>query len=151
VADLRPQELAEHSPVPVLNALSDLWHPTQILADLLTLREHASALGTPDATAPKAKTLGALPAGLTVAWLGDSTNVLHDMLVAYPRLGINVRVATPAASTYQCPSAVWERVQALGCERGITWTSDPREAVHGADVVVTDTWSASRVLNTCTC
>jgi ornithine carbamoyltransferase len=140
-----PQELAAHSPVPVLNALSDLWHPTQILADLLTLREHAGALvPTPptDADGKKSKALPALPAGLTVAWLGDSTNVLHDMLVAYPRLGINVRVATPPGAAYQCPAPVWERVRALGCEAGIHWTTDPREAVHGADVVVTDTWSA---------
>jgi ornithine carbamoyltransferase len=170
------QELVEHSPVPVLNALSSLWHPTQILADLLTLHEHAAVLGSnavaaataeADAAAadaaddaggkkkangngkkakkqPKPDELPDLPKGLTVAWVGDSTNILHDMLVAYPRLGMKVRVATPAPAAYQCPTPVWERVQALGCDKDIVWTSDPREAVHGADVIVTDTWYETR-------
>lgn len=77
---------------------------------------------------------------LTVTWLGDSTNVLHDMLVTYPRLGHKIRVATPGQKEYQCPAPVWDRVKELGCEADIHWTSDPREAVHGANVVVTDTW-----------
>jgi ornithine carbamoyltransferase len=138
----REQELAEHSPVPVINALSDLWHPTQILADLLTLHEHSFALGSsPKPTPPKAaRALYELPKDLTIAWLGDSTNVLHDMLVAYPRLGMKVRVATPDNKAYQCPTPVWDKVVELGCDKGIHWTSDPREAVHGADVIVTDTW-----------
>ena len=60
------------------------------------------------------------------------------MLVAYPRLGHKMRVATPPA--YRAPGAVWDRVVELGCDKGIHWTDDPREAVHGADVVITDTW-----------
>jgi ornithine carbamoyltransferase len=62
------------------------------------------------------------------------------MLVTYPRLGHKVRVATPPGAAYQCPEAVWNRVKELKCDSNIHWTSDPREAVHGANVVVTDTW-----------
>ncbi|PPQ74824.1 hypothetical protein CVT24_003651 [Panaeolus cyanescens] len=127
------EELAEHSPVPVLNALSSYWHPTQILADLLTLHENAHRF---DKTKP-AGVLSELPP-LTVAYVGDSANVLHDMLVTYPRLGHKLRVASPPQ--YRAPEAVWKRVEELGCDKDIWWGEDPKEAVKGADVVVTDTW-----------
>jgi ornithine carbamoyltransferase len=52
-------------------------------------------------------------------------------------------VATPAGEAYQCPEAVWKRVKELDCEKDIEWTSEPREAVKGADVVITDTWFVS--------
>ncbi|KZT30326.1 OTCace-domain-containing protein [Neolentinus lepideus HHB14362 ss-1] len=144
------EELAAHSPVPVLNALSSLWHPTQILADLLTLHDHAHLFNpTPPSSSSKPYVdLAPLPP-LTIAWLGDSTNVLHDMLVTYPRLGHHLRVATPAKEAYQCPKPIRERVESLGLSIGeeegkgpghIVWTEDPRVAVKGADVVVTDTW-----------
>ena len=140
------QELAKYSPVPVCNALSSLWHPTQILADLLTLHEHAHLFEpVPPETASSAghgKRSAArhLPElrPLTVAYVGDSANVLHDMLVTYPRLGHQLRVASP--EKYRAPKAVWDRVTELGCEKGIWWGSDPKEAVHNADVVITDTW-----------
>ena len=143
-----PQELAKHSPVPVLNALSSLWHPTQILADLLTLHEHAhlfepaSAASAASPSESEKFHFKPLPTlrPLTVAYVGDSANVLHDMLVAYPRLGHSLRVATPPQAMYQCPAPVWDRVKELGCDKKIWWGSDPREAVQGADVVVTDTW-----------
>lgn len=105
------QELAAHSPVPVLNALSSLWHPTQILADILTLHEHAHLFGSVNKTANDSVNsfvksfYNALANGciqdltplrpLTVTWLGDSSNVLHDILVSLPRLGHKVRVGTP--------------------------------------------------------
>ncbi|KAJ6539625.1 ornithine carbamoyltransferase 1 [Mycena capillaripes] len=146
------EELAKYSPVPVVNALSSLWHPTQILADLLTLHEHAELfspeLGTPTPEVPKSRQARTprpeLPPlrPLTVAYVGDSANVLHDMLVTYPRLGHKLRVATPAADVYRAPRPVWDRVVELGCDKndGIWWGEDPREAVRGADVVITDTW-----------
>jgi ornithine carbamoyltransferase len=140
------QELAKYSPVPVLNALSSLWHPTQILADLLTLHEHAYLFDS-SATEPgqedRKRPLPSLRP-LTVAYIGDSANVLHDMLVTYPRLGHSLRVATPPQPQYQAPRSVWDRVQQLKCDQKIMWTSDPREAVCGADVVVTDTWCVNR-------
>ncbi|KAF8346472.1 ornithine carbamoyltransferase [Amanita rubescens] len=130
------EELAKYSPVPVCNALSSLWHPTQTLADLLTLHEHADSFQPPSAERP-IKHLPDLPP-LTIAYVGDSANVLHDMLVTYPRLGHQLRVASP--EKYRAPTAVWDRVVELGCDKGIWWGADPKEAVHGADVVVTDTW-----------
>lgn len=136
------KELAKYSPVPVLNALSSLWHPMQILADLLTLHEHAN-LFNPSMERPQIneKTkLAQLPElrPLTIAYVGDPANVLNDMLVTFPRLGHKMRIASPPA--YQCMPPVWERVKELGCDKDIWWGSDPREAVHGADVVITDTW-----------
>jgi len=65
---------------------------------------------------------------------------LHDMLVTYPRLGHKLRVASPDDPKYRAPQPVWNRVLELGCDTGIWWGTDPREAVRGADVVVTDTW-----------
>jgi len=84
---------------------------------------------------------------LTLTYLGDSTNVLQDMLVAFPRLGHKMRVATPKDPQYRCPAPVWARVEELGIDKDILWTEDPREAVHGADVVITDTWSVLRFLS----
>jgi ornithine carbamoyltransferase len=136
------QELAKYSPVPVLNALSSLWHPTQILADLLTLHEHAH-LFSPDSPLPNpSKPLPPLRP-LTIAYVGDSANVLHDMLVTYPRLGHELRVASPPHPKYQPPKPVWDRVVELGCDKHIFWSSDPRDAVKNADVVITDTWYAA--------
>lgn len=159
---MNSKELAKHSPVPVLNALSSLWHPTQILADLLTLYEHSHLFQNPSeaqgessdgsSSKSKSKDKGKFafkgikndelfePRSLTVAYVGDSANVLHDMLVTYPRLGHKLRVATPADPKYRAPEAVWKRVVDLHCDKGIWWGTDPKEAVHGADVVVTDTW-----------
>ncbi|TFK85114.1 mitochondrial ornithine carbamoyltransferase [Polyporus arcularius HHB13444] len=139
------EELARYSPVPVMNALSSLWHPTQVLADILTLHEHAylfdSSIPRPELE-PYSQRHRELPPvrPITVAYVGDSANVLHDMLVAYPRLGHKVRVACPENDKYRPPKAVWDRVVELGCDKNILVTKDPREAVHGADLVVTDTW-----------
>ena len=146
------QELAEHSPVPVLNALSSLWHPTQILADLLTLHEHASLFSDIGENTQKhgpRKNPQLTPLRpLTVAYVGDSANVLHDMLVTYPRLGHKLRIASPDDPKYRAPQPVWDRVLGLGCDTGIWWGTDPREAVRGADVVVTDTWYCDSSLPT---
>jgi ornithine carbamoyltransferase len=118
-----------------------LWHPTQILADLLTLHEHAhlfdSSLEALQFDKRKAAELPNLRP-LTIAYVGDPANVLNDMLVTFPRLGHKMRIASPPA--YQCAPPVWERVKELGCDKDIWWGNDPREAVHGADVVITDTW-----------
>ncbi|KAI7942329.1 hypothetical protein MJO28_012356 [Puccinia striiformis f. sp. tritici] len=103
--------LAENSTVPVANALSSLCHPTQILADLVTLLEscfpHLSSLS-----------------GLNVTWIGDLNNILNDMVVAYPRLGINLKIATP--NGYPLDQHVLDRMELV--------------AVQDADVSVTNTW-----------
>ncbi|KAF4618827.1 hypothetical protein D9613_010049 [Agrocybe pediades] len=135
-------DLARYSDVPVINALSPLWHPTQVLADIMTLRENASSFGSPhdapsSATEVQLSQLPELPP-LTIAYVGDSANVLHDMLVSYPRMGHKFRVASP--KQHRAPSEVWERVKQLGCDGNIVWVEDPKEAVEGANVVATDTW-----------
>lgn len=77
---------------------------------------------------------------LTIAYVGDSANVLHDMLVAFPRLGHKMRIATPEDPKYRAPKEVWDTVTRLGCDKNIWWGTDPKEAVKDADVVCTDTW-----------
>ncbi|KAK4051363.1 ornithine carbamoyltransferase [Microbotryomycetes sp. JL201] len=126
------ETLAANSSVPVINALSHLYHPTQILADLQTLLEVRSPFTTD---------LGSL-SGLTVAWVGDSNNILNEMMVTMPRLGINLQIATP--SGYDLDQEVLERAeQGIKAENGqgkITHTTKADEAVKNADVIVTDTW-----------
>jgi ornithine carbamoyltransferase len=118
-------ELAEHATVPVINALSDMHHPLQTLADLMTLREHFGK----DALA-----------GKTVAWVGDGNNVLHDLALGSALLGMNVHIATPKG--FECNPTILARVKELAAASGSTvvTTSDPIEAVTGSHVVVTDTW-----------
>jgi len=115
----KAEELAHFADVPVINGLTDRSHPCQILADLLTLVEHGKALP-----------------GLELAWLGDGNNVLNSIIEAAGLLRFNVRVAVPEG--YDSDPAYIERARALGST--ITLTRDPREAVAGSQVVVTDTW-----------
>jgi ornithine carbamoyltransferase len=118
------EEMAAGTTVPVINALSDDFHPCQLLADLLTIREHKGRL-----------------AGLTVAFLGDgASNMSHSYLLACATAGIHVRVASP--DEYAPADAVVHDAGARAAETGgsVTLYTDPYEAVAGADVVVTDTW-----------
>jgi ornithine carbamoyltransferase len=118
------EEMAAGTAVPVVNALSDDFHPCQLLADLLTIREHKGRL-----------------AGLTVAFVGDgSDNMVHSYLLAGATAGMHVRVAFPEAYP-PSPSVVADaRRIAEGTGGSVLLTQDPVEAVGGADVVVTDTW-----------
>ena len=113
------EELAAYSSVPVINGLTDLSHPCQIVADLLTLVEHGKALP-----------------GLEVAWLGDGNNVLNSIVEAAGLMKFNVRIGVPQG--YDSDPAFIEAARAAGAT--ITITRDAAEAVAGADVVVTDTW-----------
>ena len=129
------QTLAEHSGKPVINALSHLYHPTQILADLLTMIEtYSSPLNSFSINDLR---------GLNVAWIGDSNNILNDMIVSFGRLGINLNIATPKG--YELDQLVMEtREKGLAAENGkgkLLHVNDPEEAVKNADIVVTDTWS----------
>lgn len=130
-----PQTLAKHSTVPVINALSHLYHPLQILADLQTLVE----LRTPFTT-----DLSSLE-GLTIAWVGDSNNILNEMMVTYPRLGVNLQIATPEG--YPLMQEALDRAnEGIASEGGkgkIIHTHSPEEAVKGASVITTDTWCVS--------
>ncbi|ABD27575.1 ornithine carbamoyltransferase [Novosphingobium aromaticivorans DSM 12444] len=113
------EELARHATVPVINGLTDLSHPCQIMADLLTVIEHGKALP-----------------GLEVAWLGDGNNVLNSIVEAAGLMKFNVRIGVPEG--YESDAGMIEAAVLAGA--GIRVIRDPVEAVRGADVVVTDTW-----------
>ncbi len=113
------EELAHYASVPVINGLTDLSHPCQIVADLLTVMEHEKALP-----------------GLELAWLGDGNNVLNSLVEAAGLFKFNVRIAVP--ESYESDSNFIQAAKDAGAN--ITLTRDAGEAVAGADVVVTDTW-----------
>jgi ornithine carbamoyltransferase len=113
------EEMAAHATVPVINGLTDLSHPCQIMADLLTIIEAGKALP-----------------GLTMAWLGDGNNVLNSIIEAAGIMRFNVRFGVPQG--YEPDADFIARAQAAGS--AITLTCNAREAVAGADIVVTDTW-----------
>ena len=113
------EELAHHASVPVINGLTDLSHPCQIVADLLTITEHGKSLP-----------------GLELAWLGDGNNVLNSIVEAAGLFQFNVRIAVPQG--YESDDSFIESARAAGAN--VTLTRDAAEAVRGADVIVTDTW-----------
>ena len=120
----RLEEMAAHAGVPVVNALTDDYHPCQLLADLLTIREHRGAL-----------------AGLTLAYVGDgANNMAHSYLLAGASAGMHVRIGTPAS--HQPRPDVLERAGRIaGQTGGSVLVQDSAPAVvDGADVVATDTW-----------
>jgi ornithine carbamoyltransferase len=120
----RLEEMAAYAGVPVVNALTDQFHPCQLLADLLTISEHKGE-----------------PAGRTLTFLGDSaSNMAHSYLLAGATAGMHVRVSGPAG--YEADAEVLTRAQeiAQGTGGSAEFVADPREAVAGADVVATDTW-----------
>lgn len=117
--------LARYAGIPVINALSDLEHPCQALADLLTIYERKGALE-----------------GVTLAFIGDGNNVAHSLLLAASLTGMNFRIASPAG--YQVQDQVLHLAQDYASESGaeIQCTEEPRLAVSGADVVYTDVWAS---------
>lgn len=115
------EQMAEYSTVPVISGLSDDYHPCQLLADLQTIKEHFGKTH-----------------GLTVAYVGDgANNVANSYLLAGAMAGMNVRIASPLG--YQPSENVVKRSKQLAIGE-ILVTTDPVEAVRGADVVTTDTW-----------
>ena len=120
------RQLEASVPGRVVNALCDLHHPLQTLADLMTLEEKWGR--------------GNL-SGKTLAWVGDGNNVIHDLMLGMLYSSGNVRIATPPG--YECdPGVVKTCKEFLGEDKSskLFFTNDPKEAVKGADVVVTDTW-----------
>ncbi|MBX6374060.1 MAG: ornithine carbamoyltransferase [Acetobacteraceae bacterium] len=117
VAKLR--ELAEHATVPVINGLTDVSHPCQLMADVMTFEEHRGPI-----------------AGQVIAWSGDGNNVAQSFIQAAARFGFTLRLATPEA--LRPPQALLDWARAQGAQ--IELTEDPEEAVRGARCVVTDTW-----------
>lgn len=117
------EELAACSKVPVVNALSNLFHPCQILADMLSLKERFGHL-----------------AGLKLAFVGDGNNVSNSLMLTCASVGLDFRIATP--KNYGPDPALVKKAGALKAKsRGqLLVTSDPNKAVKGADVIYTDTW-----------
>src|SRR4051794_4698836 len=113
------QELAGHATVPVINGLTRRSHPCQVMADVMTFEEHRGPIR-----------------GRTVAWTGDSNNVLTSWMHAAERFDFRLRVATPPELAPKKPLLDW--IKTSGAP--IKVISDPEEAVKGADCVVTDTW-----------
>jgi ornithine carbamoyltransferase len=118
------EEMAANSSVPVINSLSDDYHPCQILADLLTIKEHKGSL-----------------AGLSIAYVGDAANnMANSYLIGCAMSGMHVRIGAPAA--YAPAAHNVRRAEEIAAETGgsIQVYGNPEEAVLGADVVTTDTW-----------
>lgn len=119
------QEFADYADIPIVNALTDLEHPCQILADLQTVQESFD---------------GQL-AGLTMTYLGDGNNVAHSLILGCAMAGMNIRVATPP--DYQPDAAIVEQGRKLAGDRcTISLTTDPKAAVEGAHVLYTDVWAS---------
>jgi ornithine carbamoyltransferase len=118
-------ELAEHADVPVINGLTDEFHPCQALADVLTIRER---LGTLE--------------GARVAYLGDGNNVCHSLMVACAKLGADYVAATPAGYEPSDEVVGWARAAAEAAGTTVELVRDPREAASGADVLYTDVWTS---------
>lgn len=116
-------ELARCATVPVINGLTDRFHPCQALADLLTLREKKGRL-----------------AGLKMAYVGDGNNVLHSLLHAAAATGLHLAVATPPG--YEPDPEVVDEAKKIALDTGaeLSFFHEPKAAVHGADAVYTDVW-----------
>lgn len=124
-AHSRVEELAEHATIPVINGLTDLFHPCQALADLLTIQEVKGTL-----------------AGLKMAYIGDGNNVAHSLMIAAAKMGMNITIASPKG--YEPDQSVIELAKQFAEESGaaIVITNDPTEAAADADVIYTDVWTS---------
>ena len=119
-------ELAKYSSVPVINGLSDLLHPCQVLTDLLTIREH------------KGKNFRSLK----MAYVGDGNNMTNSYLYGAAKVGMHLTVATPA--NYKPNAEVFENAltDAEETKAELTWTENPVDAMKDADIIATDTWAS---------
>ena len=119
------EELAEHASIPVINALTDAFHPCQALADLYTLGERVGRLK-----------------GLKLAFVGDGNNVCHSLMISGAKFGVSVNVATPPG--FNPKSDIVDEAKAIGRKTGakIHLLHDPVEAVAGAQAVYTDVWAS---------
>jgi ornithine carbamoyltransferase len=113
------EEFAKYATIPVINGLSDLEHPCQLLADIMTMKEHFGSLSD-----------------LKVAWVGDGNNVCNSLILSTVLTGYNVTVATPKG--YEPEDTIVKKARVLG--GNVTLVRKPQDAVKDADVIVTDTW-----------
>ncbi len=119
------EELAAYADIPVVNGLTDDFHPCQALADVMTIRERFGALE-----------------GVRVAYLGDGNNVCHSLMVACAKLGARFTAATPPGYEPSDLVVGWARAAAEASGASVELTSDPRGAAEGADVLYTDVWTS---------
>ncbi|KAL8707166.1 MAG: hypothetical protein Q9225_007810 [Loekoesia sp. 1 TL-2023] len=130
--------LAQYSTVPVINALSDKFHPMQTIADYLTIYEAFLSNRTKERSAEPGLGLE----GLKIAWVGDANNVLFDLAIGAAKLGVDIAVATPKG--YEIPAEMKEIIRKSGNDARIQGklaeSNVPEEAVKDADILVTDTW-----------
>ncbi|MFB6465319.1 ornithine carbamoyltransferase [Cytobacillus sp. Hz8] len=119
------EELAKHASIPIINGLTDMYHPCQALADLLTMQEVKGELK-----------------GLKLAYMGDGNNVAHSLLIACAKMGVDIAVAAPEG--YQPHMEVVNKAKQFALESGsnVTITTDPLEAVNQADAVYGDVWTS---------
>ncbi len=117
------EELAQWASIPVINALTDVYHPCQALADMLTLREQFGDLR-----------------GLKLTFVGDGNNVAHSLMLSAARLGMDFAIATPKG--YEPSAEIVSQAEGLAATTGsaLTITTDPQEAIDGAHGVYTDVW-----------
>jgi len=118
-------DLAASTKIPVINALTDLSHPCQAMADFLTLREHKGALSA-----------------LKLAFVGDGNNVCHSLMLAAARGGTKMAVATPPGYEPKPEVVAWAREDGRATGFDLTLTRSAEEAVSGADAVYTDVWAS---------
>ncbi len=118
------EEFATYSKVPVINGLTDSFHPVQLLADYMTIIEYG------------------MEQNLIVAYVGDGNNMTHSWMMLCAKLGFELRVATPKG--YEVDKDILQEALSIAKESGakITFTNDPKEAVKGATIVTTDTWAS---------
>ncbi|MDT8444188.1 MAG: ornithine carbamoyltransferase [Desulfuromonadales bacterium] len=115
------EEFAQYSAVPVINGLTDLYHPCQVMTDLFTVSEHKQNYRE-----------------LTYCWIGDGNNMANSWINAAAVFGFELRVATPAG--YEADAGVCKRAASAGAR--VHYTDDPREAARGAHVLNTDVWAS---------
>lgn len=116
-------ELAENATIPVINGLTDLLHPCQVLADLLTISEYKGELK-----------------GKKLCYVGDGNNMAHSLLYGCTKVGMDISVATP--DKYKCDAEVMSNALNIAAETGskVEFTNNPEQAMKNADAVYTDTW-----------
>ncbi|MBS4188861.1 ornithine carbamoyltransferase [Bacillus sp. FJAT-49705] len=119
------EELAYHATVPVINGLTDLFHPCQALADLLTLQEKK----------------GDLP-GLKLVYVGDGNNVAHSLMIAASKIGMDITIACPVGYEPKKEIVKTAKEFATGSGSNVTITNNAAEAVNGADAIYTDVWTS---------
>ncbi|WP_047153520.1 ornithine carbamoyltransferase [Aneurinibacillus tyrosinisolvens] len=124
-SDAMVQELADYASIPIINGLTDMQHPCQVMADFQTILEQRGKLE-----------------GLKMAYVGDGNNMVHSLMIGAAKVGMHISVASPEG--YQPDAGVTEMTRRFAAETGsqVVVTADPREAVAGADIIYTDVWAS---------